>query len=123
MDNGEGLLTTEQVIELAQDLPDGEEISVETNITPFLHLEITATNAVLDSVDAILLVDPVEGMNASMPISAYYSTLVPEPEGVLESYVITPPRAIKCNIWDIAKLFRLSKSPLWEVTNHGVFIG
>jgi len=62
------LLTTEQVVKIASNMSDGEDITVETPITQYLRLQVNMMNSPLDDVDAYLDVEEVEGMQVSIPV-------------------------------------------------------
>lgn len=120
-------LTTEQVIEFASDMSDGEDITVSTPITDFLALEVSMGNNPKDCVGAGLVLEEVEGMSGLMPVEAFYGGIVPSPDEPEESRSIGGGEFVShkvcLNIHDVMKLFRLGDNTRWEITNHGAMVG
>jgi hypothetical protein len=114
-------LTTEQVIEIASNMSDGEDIAVETPITPFLWLHVSMGNKPLEGVSAGLIIEEVEGMQGFMPVEASYGGIVPDgPEEDGSGTFVS--QDIRLNIQDIVKLFRLDTTARWEIADHGTML-
>ena len=123
-------LTTEQVIEFASNMSDGEDVAVSTPITDFLLLEVSMGNKPLESVNACLFLEEIEGMRGFLPLSVLPvsassgGVFTDEPEeSELESIGAVVSQEANLNIHDVIKLFRLGDSARWEITNHGAMIG
>lgn len=120
-------LTTEQVIEIASNMSDGEDIAFGTPITDILLLEVSMGNKPLESVNACLFLEEIEGMRGFLPVSVFYGGVVPftdeQEESGLEDTGTVVSQEVNLNIHDVIKLFRLGDSTRWEITNHGVMIG
>lgn len=111
------LLTTEQVLEIAENMQDHEDITVETPITPYLRLQVNTMNRPWDDVDAYLDVEEVEGMQVSMPVDAYYRGKVSD--GPDDDSLGTYARQdIRLNMLDVMKLFRLDSTTCWKIVEH-----
>jgi hypothetical protein len=120
-------LTTEQVIEFASNMHDGEDITVSTPITDFLTLDVSMGNEPLEGVGASLVLGEVDGMYGFMPLEAFYGGIVPSPDEPEESRKIVGGEFVSqdvcLNIHDVIRLFRLGDSTRWEITNHGAMVG
>lgn len=120
-------LTTKQVIEIASNMSDGEDMTVSSPITDFLTLDVSMGNKPLESVGSSLVLEEVEGIYAFMPVEAFYGGIVPSPDEPEESRLIDGGEFVSqdvcLNIHDVMKLFRLGDNTRWEITNHGAMVG
>jgi hypothetical protein len=114
-------LTTEQVIEVASNMSDGEDLAVQTPITQFLWLHVSMGNKPLEGVSAGLIIEGIEGMHGFMQVEASYGGIVSDEQE--ESGVGTfVSQDIRLNIQDVVKLFRLDSTARWKITDHGTII-
>lgn len=109
-------LTTEQVIEFASSMNDGEDITVSTPITDFLALNVSMGNKPLEGVGVSLVIEEAEeeGMYGFASVEGFYPVI---------SGGELPSQGECLNMHDVVKLFRLGGKTRWELINHGAMVG
>ena len=97
--------TTDEIIEIALNMSDNEDISFATKLTSIIMLDVTMTNKSDKLVDVILWFD-TDNTNEIEPV---------EIEITIAGLELNP------KIEDVIALFKLNNS-MWTISNHGTFI-
>ena len=107
-------MRTRQVIELAEQMSEDEDLGVILKLSEVLSLHLNMNNNPLEEVSVSLSLEPIEGIYALAPLRASYGGITTD--GVLAMH------DIRLSILDVVKLFRLPETVEWEVTDHGTFL-